>query len=844
MSTTCYLFFNKMKQIKLTGKLSLLISFGIIVSTGVLGFYFDSFLKASFLEDARKRMLYGFQRLEYDMTAISQELLEGISFIQTDDQFIASVNLVNNYQDKDNYNAVLLDEEKKNISRQLLARVKLSLNHRIVLYDRHEELIAFVEHQRDGYHLNFVSYDRDRTMLCSRREDQELHVCQPLPKNLPVDFQHQSYYSHASAKEGTLTYHIDNGHVRISSHLSIFDDGDENILSHIEMSHIFYEEYFTNFSQDMGLVTEGSADREHSADASFLSAITKTGNFSIADRETSYFSMAKIDTLDGVFLYHVELNKEKLLAALKENRRQFYLIVSIVAALVLVLLHFVFARTLVRPLGLLMEQIRKIEAQDYSPSALAQTGDELETISRNINQLADTIREREDALLASQKSLEHLSHHDPLTDLPNRRLFMLSLQQAVEDAKGQGAKLAVLFLDLDEFKQVNDTLGHDVGDQLLQAVSLRLAAAVGSSGLLARIGGDEFNILLEHVASAREVAAAAEALLAVFRKPFACAGHELNTSVSIGAAIHPDDGKDAVALIRNADMAMYQAKASGGNGCRFFRADLAVRVQHRISRIIALKKALLHLDEFHLLHQPKVSLQTGRAEGMEALLRWQSPSLGFMRPDQFIPLAEETNLIIPLGEWAAEQAFKDFITLREAGCPIRKISINLSAVQLLHSDVAAMITGAVSRTGILPEQVELEITESCIVVNAQKVLQTLKRLRSMNIDLAIDDFGTGYSSMSYLQKLPVTRLKIDKSFIDHIQNSPENRAIIQAIITVAKTLRLAVTAEGVENEEQLDFLREAGCDEVQGYFYARPLALEAFANFSRTFKAAAACSVV
>jgi diguanylate cyclase (GGDEF)-like protein len=823
-----------MKRIPLTGKLSLLIIFGIIISTGALGFYFDSFLKANFLEDATKRIMYGFQRLESDMTAISQELLEGISFIKTDEHFLASIDLINNYQDKENYNAVLLDEEKKIINRQLLARVKLSLNHRIVLYDKNEELVAFVEQQHDGCHLHFVSYSGSQKILCSRREDQELHVCDPFPEILPVDFHHHYYYSDASARQGTLTWHIDKGHVRISSHLSIFDDANGKALTHIEMSHIFYDEYFRSLSQDMGLLIKGSADQEGHVKVNFLSAATSLGNFSIADGETSCFSTAKVDTLDGPFFYHVALNKEKLLVSLKKNRKQLYIIVIIVTALVLALLRFVFAETLVKPLQLLMEQIRKIEAQDYTPSTLARTGDELETISKNINQLAGVVQDREDALLASRKNLEHLSHHDPLTGLPNRRLFMSLMQQAMQQPQGQEVRLAVLFLDLDEFKQVNDTLGHDVGDQLLVEVSLRLAEVMRSSGILARIGGDEFNILLEHAASVRAVEETAGALLAVFRKPFACAGHELNTSVSIGAAFHPDDGEDAVTLIRHADMAMYQAKAEGGNACSFFSADLAARVRQRIDRINALKRALLHLDEFHLLHQPKVSLLTGRVEGMEALIRWQSSSLGFMRPDQFIPLAEETGLIIPLGEWAAEQAFRDILTLQEAGCPISKVSINLSAVQLLHSDIIAMITKAVSRTGILPEQIELEITESCIAINEKKILQTLRQLRSMKIELAIDDFGTGYSSMSYLQKLPVTRLKIDKSFVDHIQTSKENQAIIQAIISLAKILRLAVTAEGVENEEQLEFLRKAGCDEVQGYFYAEPLSLEAFDGFFRT----------
>jgi diguanylate cyclase (GGDEF)-like protein len=834
MSTPCRLFFNRMKRIKLTSKLSFLIIFGITVSIGALGFYFDSFLKENFLEDATRRMLYGFYRIESDRTSIAQELAEGISFIKDDEHFLASIDLINNYQDKYNYNAVLLDEEKKLINRQLLSRVKLSLNQLIVLYDKNEELVAFVEYRPDGYYLYFVSYEGGRKILYSRREDQKLYVRQPFPEKLPVDFQHHSYYSYSSAKQGIITYHIDNDRMRISSHLSIFDNTDKKILAHIEMSHIFYEGYFTHLSKDMDLIISDSPKMEYSSNAMRLSTINKTRTLSVVDKETAYCSTAMVETLDGDFFYHVKLNKEKLLAALKKNRRQFVFLIIIVAALVLVLLHFVFSKTLVEPLELLMEQIRKIEVQDYTPSALAQTGDELETISKNVNQLAGTIREREDALLTSQKNLEHLSHHDSLTDLPNRRLFMSRLQQAIQQAEERRTRLAVLFLDLDEFKQVNDTLGHDIGDQLLVEVSARLADIVRFSGTLARIGGDEFNILLEDVELVRDVEVLAGKLLAAFKQPCACVGHELSTSVSIGTAFYPADGKDAVTLIRHADMAMYQAKAKGGNDCCFFHPDLASRVQQRITQINALKKALLNCDEFYLLHQPKVSLLTGRVEGMESLIRWQSSSLGFMRPDQFIHLAEETSLIIPLGEWVAEQAFKDFMTLKKGGALVNKVSINISAIQLLNSDIVAMITRAVSKSGILPEQIELEITESCIAIDEQKILQTLRQLRDMNIELAIDDFGTGYSSMSYLQKMPITRLKIDKSFVDHIQTSQKSQAIIQTIITLAKIFELAVTAEGIEHEEQLDFLKKSGCDEVQGYFYAKPLSLEAFQDFSRT----------
>jgi len=837
-----------MKQINLTGKLSLLVTFGIILSVGALGVYFDSFLKNNFLEDANKRMRYGFQHLASDLASVSQELQEGISFVRTDEQFLASIDLINNYQDKNDYNAALLDEEKKIIAEQLLSRVKLSLNHHIVLYDKNEELIAFVEDQGDKYHLDFVSYEKGKRILYRREkkktpdekqsdEDRKLYVKLPFPKKLPVDFHHQSYYAYASAEKGVITHHIRNGQILVTSHLSIFDTSGERVLMHIEMSHLFDDEYFKDLSGDLDLIIRYSADQKNTADARSLSEINTIKRLNIIHGKRAYFSTARMTTFDGDFFYHVALNKENLLVTLAKNRRQFLILIVIVVVLVLVLLRLVFSRTLIAPLELLMEQIRKIEKQDYSQSVPVKTDDELETISRNINKLAVTVREREDALLESQKTLEHLSHHDPLTDLPNRRLFMSRLEQAMQRNKNRGTRFAVFFLDLDEFKQVNDALGHDVGDQLLVEVSLRLAETIRSSDILARIGGDEFNILMEDIDNIRDVGVTAEKLLADFKVPFTCAGHELSTTVSIGIALYPENGTDTVTLIKHADMAMYQSKENGRDDYSFFSAELATHVKTRIDRINALKQALHDFEEFHLLYQPKICLRTGRVESMEALVRWQSASLGFMRPDQFIPLAEETNLIIPLGEWIINQAFRDFILFQQSGSPAQKICVNVSGVQLMNSDIFSTVQQAINRTGIRPEQIELEITEGSLATKEKKSLQALDRFREMHIDLAIDDFGTGYSSMSYLQQLPVTRLKIDKSFIDNLPDSEESCAVVQAIIALAKTFHLHITAEGVETEEQVDFLRTAGCDEIQGYFYAKPLSGEKFLTFSSAFTA-------
>ncbi|MCI5222247.1 MAG: EAL domain-containing protein [Candidatus Electrothrix sp. AR4] len=837
MSMTFCLSSNGMKHINLTGKLSLLVTFGVIVSVGILSCYFDSFLKNNFFEDTTERMLNGFQHLESDIKTISQDLQEGIFFIQTDEFFLASIDLINNYQDTNNYNAALLDEEKKSIAQQLLNRVKLSLNHLIVLYDKNEELIAFVVHKRDGYHLNFISYKEGRKTLYSRHENQTLYVEHPFPETGSVNLHHRSYYSDTSAEKGTITYHILHGKFIATSHLSIFNDERKNLSVHIEMSHLFYDEYFRELSTDLDLTITYSTANKNSVVPPYLFKINNVDDLTIQQSEKTYFSTAKIATFDNDFYYRIELDNEKLLSTLSRNRRHYLALIVIVATLVLMVLRLIFSKTLINPLELLMGQIYNIEKQDYTQCVLVQTGDELETISKNINKLSASIQEREDALLESQKKLEYLSQHDTLTELPNRRLFISRLKQAIEDAERSNQQVAVLFLDLDEFKQVNDTLGHDIGDQLLVKISLRLAEHIQSSVTLARLGGDEFTLFIENINSKRNVGIAAGKLLAKFEKPFTCAGHELSTTASIGIAIYPDDGMDTMTLIRHADMAMYQSKDAGRNGYSFFSVELSTSVRKRIERINALKKALATFDEFYLLYQPKISLLTGKAESMEALVRWQSSSQGFMRPDQFIRLAEETNLIISLGAWITEQAFRDFMILREQGCLISKVSINVSSVQLLHSDMVKTVKRAISKTGIQPEQVELEITESSLATEAEKALQTLKDFRSMNIELAIDDFGTGYSSMSYLQKLPVTRLKIDKSFIDNLSTSEESRAVVKAIIALAKTFNLALTAEGVEHQEQLEFLKEYGCDEVQGYLYAKPLLLEEFEKFSRTFNA-------
>jgi diguanylate cyclase (GGDEF)-like protein len=824
----------------LGAKFSALIIIGVIVSVASLGVYFDTFLKENYLTSAQKRMEHGFKRLASDLAKNIDSLQKGISFIQDDEALLASIDLVNNYQDKVHYNAILLNEEKKIILQELLDRVKLSHNYEIALFDNHEELIAFVVDTEHGYLLNFIAYEEGRQLLYSRYESDESYSLNPDHTYLHQRFKHQSYYSKKTAGEGTVTYHVHDGMIITMSHMSIFQPGSDHVVAHIELAHRFDEAYYQQLSHDLDMVISGQTHTELMPTASRLSEPGQTQELTISESEQFYRSAAYLSTKDGEYYYVVQLDKTQLLEALSQNRYQLLIIMLVVALIVLIVLRLLFSRSLAGPLLQLMRQIDKIEQRDYSVSKVVQTGDELETISKSVNQLAMTVKEREAALQLSQKNLEYLSHHDSLTDLPNRRLLILRLEHAIEKAKRTHSNVAVLFLDLDEFKHVNDTLGHDVGDQLLVEVAKRLKHSIRESDTLARIGGDEFNILIEDIEHIRDIEVIAEKLLADFRLPFICNDQEISTTASIGIALYPEDGEEVYTLIKHSDLAMYQSKDEGRNSYSFFSKKLSDYMESRTTYINSMKATLKEsCSEFYMVYQPKVSLETGEISGVEALVRWQSHDLGFVRPDKFITMAEETNMIIPLGEWILNRALKDFKAMQAQGCHFPKISVNVSGVQLLNSDMVRTVRRAIRTSGIRPEELELEITESYIATDQEKAMKTLKAFRMMDIDLSIDDFGTGYSSMSYLQQLPVTRLKIDKSFVDALPDSKESVAIATAIIALAKTFGLKITAEGVEREQQLAFFKASGADEVQGYYYAKPLTFEEFISFHKTFSAQA-----
>ncbi|WP_447972090.1 putative bifunctional diguanylate cyclase/phosphodiesterase [Nitrospira sp. Kam-Ns4a] len=437
----------------------------------------------------------------------------------------------------------------------------------------------------------------------------------------------------------------------------------------------------------------------------------------------------------------------------------------------------------------------------------------------------------------AEECLNSLAHYDPLTGLPNRRLFAELLSQSLARARRAGHNLALLFLDLDRFKLINDTLGHTVGDQLLKAVAGRLTAALRASDIVSRLGGDEFTIILEDVGTSEDVARIAQKLLDALALPYPLSGHEVFTGGSIGIAMFPADSADRDGLINSADIAMYAAKEHGG-AFQFYSADMNVRAFERLTLETGLRYALAR-GEFQLFYQPLVDFRSGAIVGVEALLRWRHPERGLLSPDTFIALAEETGLIIPIGEWVLRTACRQARIWQQEGFTLR-MAVNLSRRQLQQKNLVETVARILKDTELDPRALELELTESQLIQDADRAIPMLKALHRMGIRISIDDFGSEYSSLGYLKRLPITTLKIDESFVRDIVTNGSDASIARAIITLAHCLNLNVIAEGVETEGQAALLRSQHCNEMQGYYFSRPVDGETFRALLRERAAAPA----
>jgi diguanylate cyclase (GGDEF)-like protein len=441
---------------------------------------------------------------------------------------------------------------------------------------------------------------------------------------------------------------------------------------------------------------------------------------------------------------------------------------------------------------------------------------------RHENHLEELVRQR-------TAELNHLAYHDVLTDLPNRILFEDRLTQALILAERNRQTLGVLFLSLDRFKKIHDTLGRAIGDRLLQKVAERLRSSAHRGETVARFEGDEFALLLTQIGGT-EGEAVVEVIFQInesLKLPFVVDGHELFITASVGITLYPDDGTDAPTLLKNADAALYLAKEQGGDNYQFYTADMNAKAMKRLTLENSLRRAL-ERNEFEVYYQPVLDTNTRKIVGMEALLRWHHPELGLVQPAEFIPLAEDTGMIVPIGEWVLRTACAQSKSWQEAGFAPLALAVNLSARQFQQQNLSEVVVLILQETGLNPHDLELELTESSIMKNAESAVRTLGELKALGIKIAIDDFGTGYSSLGYLKRLPIDTLKIDRSFVRDVTADPDDAALVMAIITLAHNLRLKVIAEGVDSEEQLSFLHLLRCDEWQGYLFSKPLPGEAF----------------
>ncbi len=482
---------------------------------------------------------------------------------------------------------------------------------------------------------------------------------------------------------------------------------------------------------------------------------------------------------------------------------------------------------MVRPLKKLLSAVGAIRDGNLTPDIALSSRDEL-------GQLVQSFQDMGRSLHKSRQKIEHLAYHDSLTGLPNRLLFREFLQHMIALARRESNKMAVLFLDLDNFKRVNDTLGHQIGDQLLEEMAVRLKSALRAedfvykesyeetSEVLARLGGDEFIILLPKVDDSRDAAKVASRILEMMREPFRIDGHELYNSTSIGITLFPNDGTEVNDLIKRADVAMYHAKEQGRNNYQFYSAAYSLATSEHLSLEARLRRAL-DSNELELYYQPQLHAGGREIVGVEALLRWNDPEQGIVLPDRFIPLAEDSGLILQIGEWVLQEACRQAYVWNAPGTRRIFVSVNVSGVQLQRQELGAVVDQALAGAGLEPGLLELEITESVLMTVKQEVVDDLATLQARGVTISLDDFGTGYSSLSRLRELPIDKLKIDRTFVNGMSTNSQDAAIVSAILFIAKSLGLQTTAEGVETPEQMDSLKKEECSLVQGFLLGRPM---------------------
>jgi len=809
-------------HLKLSTKFVLFSVVAFSIAFALIAIYFYIYIQDEEQLKVRNNTIKLFSNIAQDIQDIQNNLIKQTNFLDREELILASIYFINTYEHSKDYERPLIDEEKKEIADKLLKRAKFAFNDSIVLYAQDHSVVAGVE-RRGSEYIKFISTYRQNNRLYQSVSEQNSNEHYQFDKRVTKKYtpKHKLFYTDEVGGKPQITFNLIDKAIILTAHHSIFED--KVNVAHIEIAKRFDAVSLKAYHLHERLKL--STDQELEAIATDIHAISNTR---VLENNGSYLAALKVPTLDGSVYIEVKQSKIDLLGIIKAGTNSFLTMLTIIGTVFILIMYLFYQVVLIKPLATLMRNVQHIKNREFKNLQELNSHDELDEIAKSIDHLARNVESKEE-------ELQFIAEHDSLTNLYNRYHFNRIINEEIESIQ-MDSFLALIFIDVDEFKVINDTLGHDMGDKLLKGISKRLTTLVSNQGYLSRIGGDEFMIILPTIYTLDHLHDFAHKLHALFDDPFYIENRYLKVTISSGIVTSTDRSKSVTSLYKEADIALYKSKERGRDQFTLYEESFAQEIDERNAILTGLKYAMDHdFSELYLVYQPKIStIDSKTINGVESLIRWQSHELGLIPPDKFIPIAEESGLILDLGYWIIERSCRDFLRLQQEGMELHQISINISSIQFASKEFLDRVQEIITQTAIDPSNIEFELTERIIAHDDVDILYTLNALQKLGIQIAIDDFGTGYSSLSYLRKLPVNRIKIDKSFVTDIDKGGALDIVQSAIVPLAKALHLATTAEGVERKGEFEILKNIGVDDIQGYYFAKPMKLEEFKAFNQT----------
>jgi len=741
----------------------------------IIGIYFYKYVKEDSYRNAKDEVLYIFDNISKDIDKYRQDIIEEAKLLDNDKSFLSSIYLLNSYQYKNYYHSILINKEKKIIYNKLLDKARIGEKDEVLLYLKDKKLAVGTK-KINGKYIGFYDFNSDDLIKYNK---------------FTTSYTLKKSANNINIKDNklflTVCHHIKNG---------------DKVVGHIKLSKkLDITKYYSNSRNSVTL--------------------------SYKDKSTNYDSKYYINSLklDDIYII-IHHKKENIFAILSYDNTNFLVILLITIFSFICIMYIFYHFVLIAPLSILMDNIQNIKKREFNKIRILNSNDELEEISENMEKLSYNIKIKE-------KELLYIARHDSLTNLYNRYHFNSILKHKINTLV-KSRYLALIFIDIDEFKSINDILGHNIGDRLLIEVGARLYKFIRGQASLGRIGGDEFMIVVSNILYKKQLDKFTKDLHNIFKDSFLIDDKYIKVTISSGIVISYDKSITVDRLYKEADIALYKSKERGKNQFTIYQAKFEEELRAKENILNYLKSAVETFEDFTLVYQPKIKTVDGKTvAGVEVLIRCKSKELGVLSPDKFIPIAEESGLIIPLGYWIITKALDDFVDLQNRNIDIKQVSINLSSIQIKSNNFLDNIKKIIAKSSINPSSIEFELTERVIADDNSKTLKILNAIRDMGIDIAIDDFGTGYSSLSYLQKFPISRLKIDKAFVTNVDTSNSLNIIEKSIVPLAQVLNIHTTAEGVERKEEFEVLKRVGVDDIQGFYFARPMELDKLEQYMK-----------